>query len=776
MRRPLQKSSFTAPRGLGGKSCPHKISSSLVKQPREAKNDGPRTNQPSDKKVSKFSVVFTSDLRKKRKVFRDGQVRLTLDAKGRLVAALSDEDNKLVCKDYVEAGEVNTGEEFTLKGRFLVEVGVLKTGPLSLQPLNLKSDPALQPLSNRPSSLKPKVNLKLKLKSKKRPSLSGATKNPLTKKQRADGTSSLYQLGDKVFLDAKLNSVLRPHQKQGLQFMFDACCGVTLKNRFGCILADDMGLGKTLQAISLVWTLLKQKLGGVGCTIRKAVVVCPSTLVENWEREFTKWLGRSKVQTIAIKKSGSGAQKLLNEFVSTKVRPVLIISYESFRSYAAMLNEADIGLLVCDEGHRLKSASGNQTVAALSESPAMRRVILTGTPIQNHLGEFFAMMNFVNPGLLGHAASFRADFQRAIEKGRDRDASEEDRDKSNAQAFKLQQITARFILRRTGEAILRKFLPPKQTYLVFCSLSPTQRALYREKLADYQKNKTDQLAVLSSLTQLATHPALADKTGAQTRNWRKSNKLRVVEALLQAVMAFCPSDKLVLVSSFTATLDLLAELCEAIGIRTSRLDGATAQKDRDRIVSRFNDARIPDLKVLLLSAKAGGCGLNLVGANRIVLVDPNWNPSVDYQAMARVWRDGQTKPVCIYRLFVTDTVEEKILQRQISKKSTADGVVLGRSQPVNTASSHQFSREELKQLFEAPFLDKRVECPWHCATFEMLQQGADEDHPVKDDDGTVWHSFTGFQDVDDFALQTVVRENPGLFTWVHGVSLPGCTV
>ncbi len=273
-----------------------------------------------------------------------------------------------------------------------------------------------------------------------------------------------------VVVDPMLGKILRPHQREGVKFMFDCVTGVQIPENYGCIMADEMGLGKTLQCITLTWTLLKQ---GPDCKplIDKAIIVTPSSLVKNWYNEINKWL-QGKIQGLAI--DGGGKEEIdkkLKQFMSQSgrriVSPILIISYETFRSHAAVLNKSAIGLVICDEGHRLKN-SENQTYNALNNLQASKRILLSGTPIQNDLLEYFSLIHFVNGGILGTAAEFRKRFEIPIIRGRDSSASEADQKLGNEKLNELASIVNKCIIRRT-QALLTKYLPVKSNSSQFFS-------------------------------------------------------------------------------------------------------------------------------------------------------------------------------------------------------------------------------------------------------------------------------------------------------------------
>lgn len=306
-----------------------------------------------------------------------------------------------------------------------------------------------------------------------------------------------------VVVDPVVGNILRPHQRDGVRFMYECVTGV--KGDFnGCIMADEMGLGKTLQCITLLWTLLRQS---PECkpTINKAIIVCPSSLVKNWYNEFGKWLGH-RVNSLAIENgSKEETTRALQQFMASQSQrtgtPVLIISYESFRIYTSILNDSEVGLLLCDEGHRLKNCE-NLTYTALMGLKTRRRVLLSGTPIQNDLTEYYSLIHFVNPGMLGTRnvssifilrsifflfdSHFEQDFKRqyenAILRGQDAGSTETERQRAATKIADLTNIVNQCLIRRTNQ-ILTKYLPVKFEMVICVKLSELQTALYKNFLA-----------------------------------------------------------------------------------------------------------------------------------------------------------------------------------------------------------------------------------------------------------------------------------------------------
>ncbi|KAI6677932.1 hypothetical protein NL676_038728 [Syzygium grande] len=319
-----------------------------------------------------------------------------------------------------------------------------------------------------------------------------------------------------IEVDPLLVRFLRPHQREGVQFMFECVsglCGNASIN--GCILADDMGLGKTLQSITLLYTLLRQGFDGKPM-VKKAIIVTPTSLVSNWEAEINKWLG-DRVQLIALCESTRDDVILgIDRFTSPHSSlQVLIISYETFRMHSSKFSHNEsCELLICDEAHRLKNDQTltNRALAALS---CKRRILLSGTPMQNDLEEFFAMVNFTNPAILGDIAYFRRYYEAPIICGREPTASEEEKNLGCERSSELSAIVNQFILRRTN-ALLSNHLPPKMVEVVCCKLSPLQTELYNHfihsknvKRAITEEMKQSKiLAYITALKKLCNHPKL----------------------------------------------------------------------------------------------------------------------------------------------------------------------------------------------------------------------------------------------------------------------------
>ncbi|GAA5872054.1 hypothetical protein JCM3774_006594 [Rhodotorula dairenensis] len=557
-----------------------------------------------------------------------------------------------------------------------------------------------------------------------------------------------------VVVDPIISAKLREHQRIGVAFLYECVMGMRSSGQ-GCILADDMGLGKTIQSIALVWTLLKQnpyQFGSHG-TIRRAMIVCPVTLIKNWSQEFKKWLGKDRVRVIV-----GDSKQAIETFMYSKNYEVLIVGYEKVREHVELLKAAQppVGLVICDEGHRLKSDK-TKTSQALQSLSCMRRVILSGTPIQNNLGEFFAMLDFVNPGILQDAEYFKKNFERPIMAARQPDATSRQRQEGAEAQETLATIRSHFVLRRENSVILQH-LPPKYEYTVFVRPTELQLSVYREALGGSVIKtmlegfdvKTG-LSVLQTLLKLATSPGLLLKqieengfgrleksiidafpSGTDSADFAISGKLTVLGAMLAGLWKN-NVEKIVVVSNYTSTLDLIETHCKHHKYPYCRLDGKTPQQDRIPMVEAFNRGPRSRNFVFLLSSKGGGTGLNIIGASRLVQIDSDWNPSNDLQAMARIHREGQTRVCVIYRFLTSGTVDEVIYQRQLTKLALSGAIMAGEGAAASSKHKNTFTADELRNLFT---LHEDVACQTHdllgcrCHLGEGLP---DEPDPEEDD-------------------------------------------
>ncbi|KAF1833085.1 hypothetical protein BDW02DRAFT_397491 [Decorospora gaudefroyi] len=525
-----------------------------------------------------------------------------------------------------------------------------------------------------------------------------------------------------VVVDPVLSKHLRDHQREGVQFLYECVMGMRCEGE-GAIMADEMGLGKTLQTIALLWTLMKQNpIHDAAPVITKALIVCPAGLVDNWKREFRKWLGNERIGVFVL----DSKNKKITNFTMGKAYNVMIVGYEMLRVVQEELKKgAGVDIVIADEGHRLKTAN-NKAMLAIQSLSTERRVILSGTPLQNDLGEFFTAIDFVNPGLLGQRSAFKRAFEAPIMRSRQPDASGAELEKGEARWKELVSLTSQFMIRRTAE-VLSKYLPPKTEHIVFCRPTKGQAETYRTILASptfrIALGSTDiALQLINVLKKVCNSPSLLksskdnDDTPSEMlqtllplipanilNSSASSAKLRLLDSLIHRIYT-TTEEKVVIVSNYTTTLDMIERLLVSLSYTYLRLDGSTPASKRQGLVEKFNKTPKTTSFAFLLSAKSGGVGLNLIGASRIVLFDIDWNPATDLQAMARIHRDGQKLPCKVYRFLIQGGLDEKIYQRQIMKMGLANAVV------DNKASASSFSQQELRDLFR---LDEREGCQTH---------------------------------------------------------------
>ena len=433
--------------------------------------------------------------------------------------------------------------------------------------------------------------------------------------------------------------------------------------------------------------------------------------------------------------------------------PVLIISYELFRKHAAALNEVPkLDVIICDEGHRLKNSGGTMTIRALSDCKAKKRIVLTGTPVQNDLDELYAVVSFVAPDFFGSLARFKKVLGNPITQGQEPDATEEERKDGERASARLRALLAQIMMRRTQHDILRHSLPPRTDVVLHIALTAEQGVAYDavaddlrltlglppvasaedgeedDDDVDSKMTKGSGGAILPGLQKLralcnvsieeaggaAEEEDYAEEKGAlvpvapssSSSGWvvprkvgaaaaldkenargndatkvlpsvaellARSSKLHALDVLLATLRLRKPDEKAVIVSNFTSTLDLVEALARDRGYGLMRIDGSVPTNKRQSLVDCFN--RTSDRRFLfLISSKAGGVGINLIGGSRLIMFDCDWNPAIDLQAMSRVWREGQQRPVFVYRLIAHGRIEDAILQRQHSKAGLASAV------------------------------------------------------------------------------------------------------
>ncbi|WP_279582202.1 DEAD/DEAH box helicase [Fodinicola feengrottensis] len=451
-----------------------------------------------------------------------------------------------------------------------------------------------------------------------------------------------------IEVPADLKATLRPYQKKrGLAWL----AAMTDLGLGGC-LADDMGLGKTIQLIALhLHRRARQPL--------PTLVICPTSLLGNWERELAKFAPDVPVRRY------HGGLRHLDELAKDEV---VLASYGVVRRDADALAHVDWGVVAADEAQHAKNPL-SRTAKAIRKIPAQARLALTGTPVENRLSELWAILDWTTPGLLGSLDGFRKSIAIPVERYRDQQATE-----------RLARIVRPFLLRRkkTDPGIAPE-LPPKTETDQIVSLTTEQATLYKavveETMAEIEQaegiaRRGLVLKLLTALKQVCNHPAhyLHEKGPVAGR----SGKLAALDELLEVITA--AGESVLIFSQYVEMCRLLETHLAGRGIGTIFLHGQTSATQRDVMVQRFQDGLAP---VFLLSLKAGGVGLNLTRASHVIHFDRWWNPAVEDQATDRAYRIGQDKPVQVHRLIAEGTVEDRIDVLLKGKRALADAVVGG---------------------------------------------------------------------------------------------------
>ena len=481
-----------------------------------------------------------------------------------------------------------------------------------------------------------------------------------------------------------MKPILRDYQKTGYRWL----CTIAQLG-FGGILADDMGLGKTLQIITLLEHArleaisktvdLTDTASHTACPPPVSLIVCPSSLVYNWDSEIEHFAPNLK--TLLITGTAQERQELLTHYADYDV---LITSYDMLKRDIASYDNLHFHYQIIDEAQYIKNHR-TQAARSVCSIHSVTRFALTGTPIENRLSELWSIFEYLMPGFLYPYAYFRSELEQPIVENKDQIA-----------ATRLQQLVRPFIMRRLKTDVLKE-LPDKLEHAVYAQMTDEQNKLYTANTLKLQKDleqqsdsmfKTSKIQILAELTklrQLCCDPSLI------YQNYHGgSAKLDTCIQLIENAMA--GGHKILLFSQFTSMLDVIERRLKAERILYYRLDGSTKSEQRTRLVNAFNENKVP---VFLISLKAGGTGLNLTGADIVIHYDPWWNAAAQNQATDRAHRIGQTHTVTVYKLIARHTIEEKILELQENKKALSDQIL---SEEGVTAS--QLTKEELLKLLQ----------------------------------------------------------------------------
>ena len=469
-------------------------------------------------------------------------------------------------------------------------------------------------------------------------------------------------------IPVELENRLRPYQLSGFHWL-----NYLNTVGWGGILADDMGLGKTVQALSMLQHFNKEE-GGL-----KALVVCPTTLIYNWENEINKFTP-SLTRRIH---HGNSRAKRKEDFGDENI---IITTYGTLRSDIQMLMRIPFDYVVLDESQAIKNPASKVTKAA-GLLKSKNRICMSGTPLQNNTFDIYAQMNFLNPGLLGSVEFFRNEFSTPIDKLGEQEQKDH-----------LRKLLYPFILRRTKEQVA-KDLPEKTETILFCEMETAQRNVYdayrnsyRNKILgviDEQGVGRSQLTILQGLMKLRQ---ICDSPAILNEDEKYPNDSIKLEELTREITENIGEHKALIFSQFLGMLSLIKQKLTENHIEFEYFDGSTSPADREKAIQNFQTNE--QCRVFLISLKAGGVGLNLTAADYVYIVDPWWNPAVEQQAIDRTHRIGQTKNIFAYRMICKDTIEDKILQLQERKRILAKELISDDQTFVKS-----LSKEDVEYLF-----------------------------------------------------------------------------
>ncbi|CAM0879426.1 unnamed protein product [Alopecurus aequalis] len=504
------------------------------------------------------------------------------------------------------------------------------------------------------------------------------------------------------------------YQKVGVQWLWELHC-----QKAGGIIGDEMGLGKTVQVLSFLGALHDSGM------YKASIVVCPVTLLQQWKREASKWYPKFKVEILHDSANSSSKKgkrysdsesegswdsdqeevthakpaKKWDDLISRVVNSgsgLLLTTYEQLRIVREKLLDVEWGYAVLDEGHRIRNPNAEVTLVC-KQLQTVHRIIMTGAPIQNKLSELWSLFDFVFPGKLGVLPVFETEFSVPITVGGYANATPLQVSTAYRCAVVLRDLIMPYLLRRM-KADVNAQLPKKTEHVLFCSLTPEQRNTYRAFLASSEVEQIfdgnrNSLYGIDVLRKICNHPDLLEREHAAQNpdygNPERSGKMKVVEQVLKVWKD--QGHRVLLFAQTQQMLDILENFLIVREYPYRRMDGLTPPKQRMALIDEFNNT--DEIFIFILTTKVGGLGTNLVGANRVIIFDPDWNPSTDMQARERAWRIGQKRDVTVYRLITRGTIEEKVYHRQIYKHFLTNKVLK------NPQQKRFFKARDMKDLF-----------------------------------------------------------------------------
>lgn len=464
-----------------------------------------------------------------------------------------------------------------------------------------------------------------------------------------------------------ISAILRPYQKIGFQWL-----KTLIHFGFGGILADEMGLGKTIQMIAFILSEKNEYKGS-------AIVICPTSLIYNWQKEILKFAPELSCAVIT-----GNAKERLDIFKEQSNADVFLITYDTLKRDIENFLDFQFNLIILDEAQYIKNPA-TKTALAVKTLKGNHRFALTGTPIENSLSELWSIFDFILPGHLHSYTKFQELYEKAIVK-----------DEDETVLIKLRKQISPFILRRTKKEVLKE-LPDKVYTILYAELTKEQKKLYLANFLKAKgeldgfitegtlgKNKIKILSQLTRLRQICCHPSL------YVENYNAgSGKLDITIDTIKSAIA--SGHRILLFSQFTSMLGIIQKYLDELHIAYFYLDGSTPAQKRSELTDQFNSG---SADIFLISLKAGGAGLNLTGADIIIHYDQWWNPAVMEQASDRAHRIGQKKTVQIYNIIAKDTLEEKIIELQNRKKDLIENVLINKTNFINL-----MEEKEIKELF-----------------------------------------------------------------------------